>query len=102
MFFFFEIDLMYTNLRSPICDLKIIFVTPEKIVSSIEFEEILLKLYKYNNINRFVIDEAHYPKVPIMLSIASVTNTVCSDILLQLKMTKRSKMVRLQFRWAEH
>lgn len=60
-----EIDLIYTNLRSPLCDLKIVFVTPEKIASSIDFEQILCKLYKNNKISRFASVNGDMTFVPI-------------------------------------
>ncbi|XP_044018957.1 Bloom syndrome protein homolog isoform X2 [Aphidius gifuensis] len=91
-------------------NLKLLYVTPEKIAASQKFIQVLTNLYERNLLSRFVIDEAHcvsqwghdfrpdykrlkvlrenFPKVPFMALTATATPRVRSDILHQLDMTK--------------
>lgn len=47
------------SLKSPDCAIKIVFVTPEKISSSVWLGKIFQTLYATKRLARFVIDEAH-------------------------------------------
>jgi len=38
---------------------KIVYLTPEKLVNSPGFQDVLSELYRMNQIERFVIDEIH-------------------------------------------
>ena len=96
---------LYTG-RDPA--LKIIYLTPEKIVGSQAFLQVLTNLYYKNKIDRFVIDEAHwvsiwgqdfrkdylelkilkekFPRVPILSLTATATPKVKKDIIEKLKL----------------
>lgn len=99
---------IYKNLLGESPDLKMIFVTPEKIALSHQLNKCFDSLYERNLLSRFVIDEAHcvsswghdfrpdyvklnvlrqkYPTVPIMALTASATKFVRCDVLHQLQM----------------
>lgn len=84
-------------------EIKVLFVTPEKIVSSKWFQSVLDELYSKELLVRFVIDEAHcishwgsdfrpdyaslgvlrkcYPDVPILLLTATATSNVFDDLI---------------------
>ncbi|THH06507.1 hypothetical protein EW146_g9590 [Bondarzewia mesenterica] len=85
---------------------RIVYVTPEKLDANNIMKSLLAKLYRENQLARFVIDEAHlvttwgrdfresyaqlaslrreYPNVPIMALTASATPAVQSDVVNQL------------------
>eukprot|EP00915_Cephaloidophora_sp_WS-2016_P001698 GHVH01002331.1.p1 GENE.GHVH01002331.1~~GHVH01002331.1.p1 ORF type:complete len:790 (+),score=117.70 GHVH01002331.1:586-2955(+) len=89
-------------------DIRLLFVTPEKIQASESFNSFLMRLYQNNKLARFVIDEAHcvsqwgndfrkdylqlsslrskYPAVPIAAFTATATRQVIKDVTNQLKM----------------
>lgn len=88
--------------------MKIVYVTPEKLVASSKLKDVLTTLYQKNLIARFVIDEAHcvsqwghdfrpdykrlsalrqeFKNVPTMALTATATPRVRTDILHQLGM----------------
>ncbi len=89
-------------------NIKMIFITPERICNSGRFLILLDKLYSNNLLDKFVIDEAHclstwgrefrddylkltsirdkYPNVPILAMTATATNVIRSDVIHQLRM----------------
>lgn len=97
---------VYSELESNPPRIKLLYITPEKIVASEKFQSILKELARKNFLDRFVIDEAHcvsqwghdfrpdykklhrlrenYPNVPIMALTATATPRVREDILRQL------------------
>jgi RecQ family ATP-dependent DNA helicase len=96
---------LYTG-RDPA--LKLIYLTPEKIVNNQAFQQVLTNLYHKNRIDRFVIDEAHwvsiwgqdfrkdylelkilkekFPRVPILALTATATPKVKKDVIEKLKL----------------
>ncbi|UYV72533.1 BLM [Cordylochernes scorpioides] len=103
-----ESNAIYDELFKAIPDLKLLYVTPEKISASTRLGAAFDALYKKKLLARFVIDEAHcvsqwghdfrpdykrldslrekYPNVPTMALTATATPRVRQDILFQLKM----------------
>ncbi|GFS71035.1 bloom syndrome protein homolog [Nephila pilipes] len=99
---------IYHQLASREPNIKLLYVTPEKISASVKLISCLENLYARNVIQRFVIDEAHcvsqwghdfrpdykklkilrekFPKVPMMALTATATQRVRMDILNQLGM----------------
>lgn len=101
---------IYQDLKSGDPELKLLYVTPEKINQSAALISIFKQLYKRNLLTRFVIDEAHcvsmwgsdfrpdyrrlgvlrdqFPDVPIMALTATAPPKVRDDIYRQLQMNK--------------
>jgi bloom syndrome protein len=99
---------IYTELSRKDPSIKLLYVTPEKLVASQKLIGTLKGLYSRGKISRFVIDEAHcisqwghdfrpdykrlsdlrvqFPNVPIMALTATATPRVRTDILYQLKL----------------
>nr|XP_006821487.1 PREDICTED: Bloom syndrome protein homolog [Saccoglossus kowalevskii] len=102
-----EVELIYRELSRRDPQLKLLYVTPEKISSSSKLVSTLENLYSRGMLSRFVIDEAHcvsqwghdfrpdykrlnklrelFPTVPIMALTATATPRVRADIVKQLK-----------------
>lgn len=100
---------IYRDLERHPPQIKLLYVTPEKISSSARFQDTLDQLNANNYISRFVIDEAHcvsqwghdfrpdykklgilrkrFPNVPSMALTATATPRVRQDILQQLNLT---------------
>lgn len=99
---------VYTDLRSSRPQLRLLYVTPEKISASGRLLDALQRLHANKHLTRFVIDEAHcvsqwghdfrpdykrlsvlrekFPGVPMMALTATATPRVRTDILHQLGM----------------
>ncbi|KAL1474818.1 hypothetical protein MTO96_020463 [Rhipicephalus appendiculatus] len=98
---------VYADLRSPRPQLRLLYVTPEKVSASTRLLEALQRLHANGHLTRFVIDEAHcvsqwghdfrpdykaaeraakFPGVPMMALTATATPRVRTDILHQLGM----------------
>lgn len=100
---------VYMDLNSARPNLKIIYITPEKLNNSGKFQNIITRLYNKGLMARLVIDEAHcvsqwghdfrkdytclgelrnrmFPTVPLMLLTATATPRVRDDILIQMKL----------------
>lgn len=97
---------------------KMLYVTPEKIISCPSLMDMFEKLYLRNLLGRFVVDEAHcvsswgcdfrpdyrklgllrdnFPRVPIMALTATAPPKVRQDIILQLKMDKSKTVTLIQ------
>ena len=101
---------IYDDLRSPTPELRLLYVTPEKVVRSGKLKTALQRLYERGMLNRFVLDEAHcisawghdfrkdytelrglkhlFPTTPIMCLTATATRRVQDDIVRQLNLPK--------------
>ncbi|GAA5894862.1 RecQ family ATP-dependent DNA helicase [Sporobolomyces salmoneus] len=93
-------------------DIKLVYVTPERIDKSKTFVSTLQKMYDAGRIARFVIDEAHcittsghdyrpaylslqklkvlFPKVPVLAVTATAPSNVISDMIKTLGLPKRT------------
>ena len=113
------------DLRSPQPSIKLLYVTPEKVVQSNAFQSALQRLNENNHLARIVIDEAHcvsqwghdfrpdykglwifksnFNNVPIMALTATATPRVQEDVVLQLRLeqcvTFRSSFNRPNLRY---
>ncbi|XP_070543598.1 recQ-like DNA helicase BLM [Ptychodera flava] len=105
-----EVEIVYRELSRRDPQLKLLYVTPEKISSSTKLITALQSLYSRGLLARFVIDEAHcvsqwghdfrpdykrlhklrekFPGVPIMALTATATPRVRTDIVTQLRISK--------------
>ncbi|CAH2086607.1 unnamed protein product [Euphydryas editha] len=105
-----EANEVYDRLSSEEPNIRLLYVTPEKLSSSKKFQNALDTLYRKKHIARFVVDEAHcvstwghdfrpdykrlgdlrqrYPDAPFMALTATAAPRVRDDILHQLKIKK--------------
>lgn len=108
-----QVNAVYRKLNDVCTDLKLLYVTPEKVALSPKFIRILEVLYARSNLARFVIDEVHcvsqwghdfrpdynklsmlkekFPDVPLMALTATATERVRSDIFHQLHLNDTCK-----------
>lgn len=105
---FGDSKVIYEELQSPNNEIKLLYVTPERIAASSYLMTTFEKMYRHNLLDRFVIDEAHcvsqwghdfrpdykklhnlrsaFPKVPIMAVTATANPRVRHDVVRQLKL----------------
>ncbi|XP_053405296.1 recQ-like DNA helicase BLM [Mercenaria mercenaria] len=103
-----EADMLYRKLYKRVPEIRLLYVTPEKISASEKLLSVLENLYSRKVLDRFVIDEAHcvsswghdfrpdykklgvlktkFPGVPLMALTATATMRVRKDICHQLHM----------------
>lgn len=109
-------DLILAKLHTREPQIKLLYLTPEKIVASKNVCDLLSTLYRRGKLARFVIDEVHclsqwghdfrpdykklselrqlYPAVPIMCLTATATRTVQNDVLNILKLKQVKTFIR--------
>lgn len=109
-----DVILSKLHMREPL--IKLLYLTPEKIVASKHVCDLLSALYRRDKLARFVIDEVHclsqwghdfrpdykklselrtlYPQVPIMCLTATATRTVQTDVLSILKLRNVKTFIR--------
>ncbi|CAF0746181.1 unnamed protein product [Adineta steineri] len=113
-----EVTAIYAQCYSSESELKLIYVTPEKIGQSDQLNKLFSHLYMKNRLARFVIDEAHcisdwghdfrpdyvkigtlrdrYPNVPFTLLTATATPRVQLDMLKQMKIERHLSKLFIQ------
>uniref|UniRef100_A0A182JUP8 RecQ-like DNA helicase BLM n=1 Tax=Anopheles christyi TaxID=43041 RepID=A0A182JUP8_9DIPT len=114
-----DVQRIYDDLYSSCPELKLLYVTPEKISSSAKFQNLLTALYRRGQLGRIVIDEAHcvsawghdfrpdykklsvlreqFPTVPIIALTATANPRVRMDILAQLKLARDTRWFLCSF-----
>uniref|UniRef100_A0A182NDW4 RecQ-like DNA helicase BLM n=1 Tax=Anopheles dirus TaxID=7168 RepID=A0A182NDW4_9DIPT len=114
-----DVQRIYDDLYSSCPELKLLYVTPEKISSSAKFQNLLSALYRRSLLGRIVIDEAHcvsawghdfrpdykklsalreqFPTVPIIALTATANPRVRTDILAQLKLARDTRWFMCSF-----
>ncbi|WAQ98944.1 BLM-like protein [Mya arenaria] len=87
-----EADILYRKLFRRQPEVRLIYVTPEKLSASEKLLSVLGNLYDRKLLDRFVVDEAHcvssekFPGTPMMALTATATMRVRKDICHQLHM----------------
>ena len=98
---------VYSTLKTPSCPLKVLYTTPETLVSDRVLRSILRYIHSLGGIQCFVIDEAHcvvewgydfqplytnlkllnsdFPEIPILMLTATATNAVINETIQRLK-----------------
>lgn len=111
-----ESAIIWSKLSKREPDIKLLFLTPEKINASQKVMQMLESLYERDKLARFVIDEAHclsqwghdfrpdykqlsclrtkYPKVPIICLTATATRQVEGDVVSILKLRNVKTFIR--------
>uniref|UniRef100_A0A182VYJ5 RecQ-like DNA helicase BLM n=1 Tax=Anopheles minimus TaxID=112268 RepID=A0A182VYJ5_9DIPT len=114
-----DVQRIYDDLYSSCPELKLLYVTPEKISSSAKFQNLLTALFRRRLLGRIVIDEAHcvsawghdfrpdykklsalreqFPTVPIIALTATANPRVRMDILTQLKLARDTRWFLCSF-----
>ncbi|XP_052902181.1 recQ-like DNA helicase Blm [Anopheles moucheti] len=114
-----DVQRIYDDLYSSCPELKLLYVTPEKISSSAKFQNLLTALNRRGLLGRIVIDEAHcvsawghdfrpdykklsvlreqFPTVPIIALTATANPRVRMDILTQLKLARDTRWFLCSF-----
>lgn len=92
---------VYSTLKEPLCQLKILYTTPETLMSDRVLRSILNYLHSLSGIQRFVVDEAHcavewgyefrpayaslkllrsdFPEIPLLMLTATATEAVINE-----------------------
>uniref|UniRef100_A0AAG5CPB6 RecQ-like DNA helicase BLM n=1 Tax=Anopheles atroparvus TaxID=41427 RepID=A0AAG5CPB6_ANOAO len=114
-----DVQRIYDDLYSSCPELKLLYLTPEKISSSAKLQNLLSALHRRGLLGRIVIDEAHcvsawghdfrpdykklsvlrqqFPNVPIIALTATANPRVRMDVLAQLKLARDTRWFLCSF-----